>query len=89
MLKSSPVRSLHHSDPSVLDLGVWMCCGDFSAGVVVLASIGELNAPFGSRLTLWLVGLTAIQKRCHWCSSKQAQVPVPWPESNCASRAGR
>ena len=65
MLESSPVRSLHHSYPSVLDLGVWMCCGDFSAGVVVLASIGELNAPFGSRLTLWLVGLTAIQKRCH------------------------
>ena len=54
-----------------------------------LAPVHEFRtiAAFGDSGVLRV--LLAAVGQCHGGSSKQAQVPVPWPESNCASPGTR
>ena len=62
----------------------------------IVASLGHFLAAVHENRTIvaddgclvLYVGLAAVGQG-HDGSSKQAQVPVPWPESNCASPMAR
>ena len=59
-----------------------MLLGKFLELFILLTAISQLNVGVVQGVVL-TVGLAAIGQG-HCGSSKQAQVPVPWPESNCA-----
>ena len=48
-----------------------------------IGAVLELDCGVATSNSVTLKFDTAIAKRGHLCSPKQAQVPVPWPESNC------
>ena len=51
----------------------------FTAGVVVLVSVGELNALLGWSVLSGTVGVASVKKSCHDEFLEEIQVPVPWP----------
>ena len=56
------------------------------AGLVHVAAVNQLHPGLALSGVVLLVLMPAIEKGGIGWSSKQAQVPVPWPEANCASR---
>ena len=51
--------------------------GFYSAGVVVLAAVGQLNASFGQGCGS-CVGVTSVMKSGHRKFLRESEAPVPW-----------